>query len=340
MRNQNLADGNSAHILVVDDDDGVRDVIQQQFQRTGFVCSAAASGGEAIHILDAADVDVVVTDVRMPGMNGIELTQKIRSDYGADAIVMTGYNGSMSYEGVIELGAADFVQKPCCPSELAIRVKRVLRERQLVAERETVNQELQSSNQKLRRTLQQTVSAMTATIEMRDPYTSGHQRRVTHLACAIAEELHLSDDTIDGLRIAGLLHDIGKISVPSEILSKPGKLTDAEFSLLKQHPQVGYDILKGIEFPWPVARIMVQHHERLDGTGYPGGLLGDEILLEAKILSVADVVEAMSSHRPYRAALGIEIALEEITQNSAKLYDPTVVDACVRLFTEKKFSLV
>lgn len=177
-----------------------------------------------------------------------------------------------------------------------------------------------------------TVQALAQTTETRDPYTSGHQNRVARLALAIAEQLGLEEKTIDGIRMAGLVHDIGKIQVPAEILGKPGKLTEMEFNLIKVHPQVGYDILKTIEFPFPVARTVLQHHERMDGSGYPFGLKGDQILLEARILAVSDVVEAMASYRPYRPALGLEKALEEIQRNKETFYDADVVNACLRVF--------
>jgi PAS domain S-box-containing protein/putative nucleotidyltransferase with HDIG domain len=206
-----------------------------------------------------------------------------------------------------------------------------------ITERVQAKETLERSYAKLQRALEGTVYALAATVETRDPYTSGHQRRVTQLTCAIAEEMGLSRDQIEGIRVAGLIHDIGKISIPAEILSKPRQLTDTEFSLLKAHPKVAYDILKRIEFPWPVADIVVQHHERLDGSGYPNGVKGDEILLEARILAVADVVEAMASHRPYRPARGIDKALEEIEKNTGKLYDPKIVDVCLKLFHEEGF---
>ena len=180
---------------------------------------------------------------------------------------------------------------------------------------------------------------MASTIEMRDPYTAGHQRRVTLLACSIVEEMGLTEEQFDGLRLAGLVHDLGKINVPVEILNKPGQLSETEFNLIKNHPQSGYNTLKEIAFPWPVAQIVLQHHERLDGSGYPQMLKGEEIMLEARILAVADVVEAMASHRPYRPALGIEKALEEIMKNKGVLYDPEVADACLRIFKDKKFEL-
>jgi putative nucleotidyltransferase with HDIG domain len=175
--------------------------------------------------------------------------------------------------------------------------------------------------------------------EIRDPYTAGHQLQVSRLAVAIAAELDLPEKKITALRMAGTLHDIGKINIPSEILSKPGRLNRIEFELIKTHPVIGRDILKSIDFPWPICQIVLQHHERLDGSGYPASLTDEEICIEAKILGVADVVSAMSCHRPYHSALGVNQALEEITRKRGTLYDPGSVDACYRLFTEKGFQL-
>ncbi len=181
------------------------------------------------------------------------------------------------------------------------------------------------------------IQAMSSTSEMRDPYTAGHQKRVKELAVAIGRKMNINQEQLEGLKFAGIIHDIGKISVPSDILSKPGKINKMEFEVIKNHSQVGFDLLNKIEFPWPISRIVHQHHERMDGSGYPLGLKSDQILLEARILAVADVVEAMTSHRPYRAALGIEQALQEIADHKHDYYDPNVVDACIALFREKKF---
>ncbi|RLC54256.1 MAG: hypothetical protein DRH79_01175 [Candidatus Cloacimonadota bacterium] len=196
---------------------------------------------------------------------------------------------------------------------------------------------LKSSLDKLKSLLHETIHGLVSAVEMRDPYTAGHQRRVALLATAIAQEMKLPDDQIDGLNLAALVHDIGKINVPAEILSKPGILTETEFNLIKMHPQTGYEILKTIQFPWPVAEIVLQHQERYDGSAYPQGLKGNEINLCARILGVADVIEAMSSHRPYRPSLGIDKALAEIKNNRGKYFDPEVVDACLNLFSEKGF---
>jgi PAS domain S-box-containing protein/putative nucleotidyltransferase with HDIG domain len=190
---------------------------------------------------------------------------------------------------------------------------------------------------KLRTLLGKVIQTMALTIEKRDPYTAGHQRRVADLARYIAKEMGLLDAQIDGIRMAGLIHDLGKIAVPAELLSKPYHLNEIEFQMIKTHPAVGYDILKSIDFPLPIDQIVYQHHERINGSGYPQGLSGNEILLESKILAVADVVEAIASHRPYRPALGIHTALREISQNRGVLYDSETVNACLRVFGEKKF---
>jgi len=174
-------------------------------------------------------------------------------------------------------------------------------------------------------------------VELRDPYTAGHQQRVADLASAIAVKMKLEDTRISQLKMAAVIHDIGKMYVPSDILSKPGRLSDVEFGLIRTHAQGGYDIVKSMDFPCNVAKTVLQHHERLDGSGYPNHLKGEDTLLEAKILAVADVIEAMASHRPYRSSLGIDKALEEISRNKGKLYDPDVVDTCLELFNRDKF---
>ena len=184
-----------------------------------------------------------------------------------------------------------------------------------------------------------TIQAMSSMVEIRDPYTAGHEKIVSMLARAIAQELGLPSDVVDNIRMAASIHDIGKISVPAEILSKPGRLTDLEMKLIQMHSQTGYDILKDVDLPYPIAQIVLQHHERLNGSGYPQGVKIGDILFETRIVSVADVVEAMASHRPYRPALGIDMALEEIEKNKGIFYDAVVVDACVRLFREKGFKL-
>lgn len=206
-----------------------------------------------------------------------------------------------------------------------------------IENRKQIQLELEQSFANLKKVTDATIQAIALTVEKRDPYTSGHQRRVAKLTRAIAETIGLSEDQIEGAHVAASIHDIGKISLPAEILSKPIQLSEIEISLIQAHAQAGYDILKGLDFPWPIADIIIQHHERMDGSGYPRGLSGDRISIEARIIGVADVVETMSSHRPYRPSMGIEKALEEITLNSGTLYDSQVVDACLNIFNGKGF---
>ena len=206
-----------------------------------------------------------------------------------------------------------------------------------VTDRKEATDKLGESWERLRRTLEGTVDALSSTAGLRDPYTAGHQRRVATLATAIAKEMAIDPDQVEGVRVASTLHDIGKIYVPAEILSKPGSISEFEFKIIQGHAQASYDILKGIEFPWPVAKAVLQHHERIDGSGYPDGLYDGEIITEARIIAVADVVEAMSSRRPYRAGLGINRALEEISRNSDTLYDATASEACINLFEARDF---
>jgi len=206
-----------------------------------------------------------------------------------------------------------------------------------ISKRKQSEEEARYSMERLVNTMERTIQAMAMIAELRDPYTAGHQRRVTQLACTIAKKMGLSKDQGSALRLAALIHDIGKVRVPAEILTNPDGLSEAEFSIIKMHPLIGYEILKTMELSWPIAQIVHQHHERMDGSGYPSGLSGEDIILEARILAVADVVEAMASHRPYRPAYGIDKALDEILQKRDILYDPKVVDSCLKLFREEGF---
>jgi PAS domain S-box-containing protein len=208
-----------------------------------------------------------------------------------------------------------------------------------ITERKQAEKQLQDTLESLRKAVGTIFQVMASAVEARDPYTAGHQIRSANLARAIATEMGLSQEKIEGIRIAGSIHDIGKLSIPVEILSKPTKLSELEFSLIKEHARRGYEMLKNVESPWPLAEIVYQHHERMDGSGYPRNLKGEETLIEARILTVADVVESMASHRPYRPGLGIDAALNEIAKNRGIFYDDAVADACLRLFQEKGFQL-
>jgi len=228
----------------------------------------------------------------------------------------------------VEIGLIEYNERP---AELAIIHD--------ITKRKQTEEALKRALEKLRQAFGATINILSKLVEQKDPYTAGHHRRVSDLARSIAKELGLSSDRIDGLRFAASIHDIGKIIIPAEILSKPGQLNESELMLIKSHPQVGYELLKDVCFPWPIAEIIYQHHERMDGSGYPQGLKGEEIILEARILAVADVVEAMASHRPYRPAHPLDMALREIEKKKGLLYDEKVVDACLRLFKEKGYRL-
>ncbi|MDP2945346.1 MAG: HD domain-containing phosphohydrolase [Atribacterota bacterium] len=200
-----------------------------------------------------------------------------------------------------------------------------------------VDKKLKQTDIKLQKIIEDTADIITKVVELRDPYSIGHQQRVSKLAMAIAQEMKLPQDKIEGIKIASLVHDIGKVNLPTEIVRKPGKLIEVEFNLIKNHPKISYDLLKKIDFPWPIAEIVFQHQEKIDGSGYPRGLKGDDILIEAKILGVANVVEAMSSYKSYRPALSINESLVEISKYKNILFDSEVVDACIKLFKEKRF---
>jgi PAS domain S-box-containing protein len=208
-----------------------------------------------------------------------------------------------------------------------------------ITKRKKAEEDLKQTLESLRKAFGATIQVMVSAVESRDPYTAGHQIRSADLARAVATEMGLPEEKIDGIRMAGSIHDIGKLSVPAEILAKSTKLSELEFSLIKEHARIGYEMLKDVESPWPLAEIVYQHHERMDGSGYPRNLKGDDILMEDRILAVADVVEAMASHRPYRPALGLNAALEEIENNKGTLYDADAVDACLKLFHEKGYRL-
>ncbi len=324
-------------ILVVDDDEGICSVLHTGVERAGFQCFTAHRPKAALQLLGQHPVDVVVADIRMPEMSGIELAHVVKARFPADVIIMTGFVEDFNYEDIIQQGASDFIQKPVRIAEFVARLKRVLSERSSRAERDMAMENLKVNLDKLGRAMDGIVKAMSVAVELRDPYTAGHQERVAALTSAIGRYMGLSEDDVYGLRMASVIHDLGKMAVPAEILCKPGKLSPLEYEMVKIHVQAGYDILKRIEFPWPVAEIVLQHHERVNGSGYPNGLQQEEILLPARILAVADVYETIASHRPYRPALGTEAATEEIRSHRGILYDRQVVDACLALIKSGGF---
>ena len=342
-------EGKQPSILIIDDEEAIRRLLGRILTGKGYICKTAGSAQEARELMSDSDFGIVLCDVNLPGESGIEFIQDILSkkkDIGV--LMVSAMDDPQLAETALELGAYGYIVKPFKANEILINVKNAWRRLKLEVENRAHRKKLEEMVEertarlketltKLQQSMEGIVQAMAITVETRDPYTAGHQRRVAELAVAIGGEIGLPEDEIYGIHMAGQVHDLGKIAVPAEILSKPTKLTDIEFALIKTHPEVGYDILKGIAFPWPIADMVVQHHERIDGSGYPGGLSNSEILTGSKIIGVADVVEAMASHRPYRPALGIDKALEEISTNPNGIYDPTVVEACVRLFREKRF---
>jgi putative nucleotidyltransferase with HDIG domain len=348
-----------ASVLIVDDEDGIRRTIGIFLADAGHEVQTAASALEARACIERHRFDVVLSDIVMPGDDGLQLLEFVRTALPlAQVILFTGEPTVETATDALRLGAFDYLAKPVRKNEVCRVVARAAREVALRRDNVRLNDEnrrhrdeLESlvgeRTQELQKTVEQreaalerlsalltsTAEALSMAVGMRDPYTGGHQRRVTALACAIWDRLGLSADAREGLRMAGLLHDLGKLRVPTDILSKPTRLSPAEFALIREHCVAGWEILRCVDFPWPVADIVVQHHERPDGSGYPAGLLGDEILLEALVIGVADVVEAMASHRPYRPALGIQAALDEVEAGRGTRYRADIVDACVAVFS-------
>ncbi|MEI6148781.1 MAG: HD domain-containing phosphohydrolase [bacterium] len=340
------------HILVVDDEKSIRVTLCTILQDAGYEVESAEDAHRAQALLAHGLWDVVVTDIVLPGISGVGLLQIIRAAAPPDVqvIMMTGEPTVETAAEAVRAGASDYLPKPVTKTSIltavhrATETKRILDEnRRLHAEtrcyQKSLEQMVAKRTAELRDALEGTIRAMALAVESRDPYTAGHEQRVARLARTIAEEMGRPDEEVLGTYYAGLVHDVGKISVPAEILSFPGKLGKEEMGIIRKHPETGSRILSTVQFPWPLAEIVHQHHERLDGSGYPLGVSGDAIRIEARIIAVADVVEAMTSHRPYRPSLGIEAALAEIVERRGTFYDADVGDACVRLFREKGFKL-
>ena len=319
-------------VLVVDDDDQCRSVLLNYLELIRYAGKGAANASEALEVLAQERIDLVVSDIKMSGMDGVELMQEAHQTYPqVPFIIMTDCAPEYSYHAIINAGASDFIAKPISLGELRAKICRIQKEKDTL-------QQLQHGLASVKKLFENTVRALASTLAQRDPYTARHQERVANLACAIAREMGFPEERIEVLRLAAFVHDIGKVGIPADLLTKPGALNAIEMSLIKVHCQLGLDILKTIEFPWPLAEMVFQHHERVNGSGYPSGLKGPMIRLEARIMAVADVVEAMSSHRPYRPALELNATLEEISKNRGVLYDGEAVDACLRLFHEKGFT--
>ncbi|KIX11863.1 response regulator [Dethiosulfatarculus sandiegensis] len=330
------------NILVVDDETEIRAFLELLLTRQGFACSQAASVGEAMEILKNMEFELVVTDIRMPGESGFDLANHVKKNYPFTSIIMaSGLDQPSVARQALDLGVYGYVIKPFTPNQIIIAVQNALRRRELEISandyRKNLEHKVAERTLSLQKTINGTIRILSQMVELRDPYTAGHQKRVGELAKEVAGFMGLSEKNRENIKIAGFLHDIGKVACPVEILTKPGRLNEIEFAMIKQHPQVGHDLLNSVDFDWPLAKTVLMHHERLDGSGYPQGLKADEIILEARILSVCDVVEAMASHRPYRPKLGLKKALAEIKKRSGTWFDEDVVEACIRVVEEGGF---
>ena len=334
--NANSYEQEKIKVMVIDDDDFVLKTTILILEEEDYQIEAFSTGKEAIDKFNN-DIHAVVLDINMPDMTGLQVFKKIKSINPYVPIIFhTGTTARQEERRDLrrQFRPHAYVQKGD-PEQLMDTVVsavesygNILRNVKLS---ESLYEELKESTDKIKTNIEGSIYAIAMTVEMRDPYTAGHQRQVANLASAIAEKMGLTKKQIDSIHLAGTIHDIGKMQVPTEILTKCGKLTEFEFEMIKVHPQAGFDVLKSIELQWPIAEFVLQHHERMDGSGYPSGLSGENILIESRIVSVADVMDAIVPHRPYRPALGIEKAKEEITRNRDILYDPNVVDACLSI---------
>jgi putative two-component system response regulator len=321
-------------IFVVEDELITAENIRESLTQSGYrVTGVAGTGEEALRLIAGEPPELVLLDIKLKGaMDGIEVANRINVDFDMPVIFLTAFSDSEIVERAKETLSYGFLIKPFETRELISNIEIAIEKHGADRKVRESEARLRIVNDKLSSTITGIVGAMAMAVETRDYYTAGHQRRVSDLAGAIAREMALPADVIEGIILAASIHDIGKLGVPVEILTKPTRLNELEFQLIKTHSRAGFDILKSIDFPWPIAEIVHQHHERANGTGYPKGLAGVDILMEARIISVADVVEAIASHRPYRPALGIDAAISEITKNRGILFDPAPVDACLSIF--------
>lgn len=340
-------------VLIVEDDHSSADLYRKTLKtdrRSSFDVKWADNLAKALEYEQGGIFDVILLDLQLPDSRGFDTFAKVKREaQDASIIILTGSRDEALAIRAIEEGAQDYISKGQFEYRMFLRAISYAIERNRIRKnlQHTKNDleakvrrrtyKLQTEKGKMHRILAETIDALASALEKRDPYTAGHQRRVAQLSVAIAKHIGLKENGIIGLHLASLVHDIGKICVPIEILVKPTPLNKVEMNLIHTHSEVGYGILKDIEFPWPIARVVLQHHEKIDGSGYPHGLSGEDILLESRILCVADVTEAMFSDRPYRSAIGIAGALEELSRNKRILYEPVAVDACLELFNKKSF---
>lgn len=333
MKMETMTDIQRLKVLMVDDDANILGS-HQRLLRPYFSVHTALGGDAALAAFEEqGEFAVVVSDIKMPSMGGVELLEKIKGLYPHTIrMVLTGYADLELAINVVNKGDIfRFLTKPCDSKDLIAAIEAGLNQ-YLMAQ---ATQEL-AVIKRLKDGLEGTLQAFTRLVEFRDPYTAGHMERTATLAVGIAEKMKLDQDKIQGLKLAARVHDIGKIAVPAGILNKPGTLSDAEFALIKAHPLVGADIFKTLETNWPISRIIEEHHERIDGSGYPNGLVRDQLLQESMILSVADVVDAIMTHRPYRQSLGVEEAINFLSDKKGQMFDPEVVEAVIKLLNDEE----
>ncbi len=330
-------------VLIVDDNATNIDLLVNTLKEE-YRLGIAKRGASALEYAEKYRPNLILLDIMMPEMDGYEVCSRLKKNPLTNAIPLifiTAKSETIDKTKAFAMGAVDYITKPFHTAEVKARVKTHIAleemKSQLVSQNAQLEKMVEKKTIEIQEMLHGSICSMALMAEIRDPYTAGHQQRVAQLACAIAVKMGLSDWLIEGIRIAGLLHDVGKIRIPVSILNRMGQLLDAELEVIKIHPQISFEILKNIPFPWPCAQMVFQHHERLDGSGYPLGLRGDEMLLESKILAVADVTEATSSFRPYRPAKGMEAALADLRKCRGITLDAEAVDACLELFESGTF---
>lgn len=335
-----------SRILIVDDEKSIRITLSEMLKNEGYETDSASDAEIALKVLEYQKYDMIITDIIMPRMSGIDFVAKVREkQHEIQIVIMTGEPTVETAVKAVKLGANDYLTKPLGKEDLLSVVQRleqarlVEQARNALAQEYTLAQDGDSSSQALQSTIQGITSLLFSLVETRDPYTASHQRRVGNLSAAIAAKMGLPTAEVQLLRIIGYIHDIGKIMLPLELLTKPGALSSLEMQMIRNHSLAGYEMLTKVELPEIIKRVIYEHHERCNGTGYPRGLHDEEISPESKIVFVADVVEAIMSHRPYRPALGLDTALHEICSNTGTLFDSQVVNACVELFQSDGYEI-
>lgn len=339
------------HVLVVDDEKSIRMTLCAFLEKEGYTTFTASDAISALHMLEEREFDVILTDIIMPRISGIDLLSSIRTiSSSVQVIIMTGEPTVDTAVKAVQQGANNYLSKPINKEELLKAVAQAMQIKLLHDEKKRLETEnylyqrnledmVEQKSRELHRAMQSIISLLSSVVEVRDPYTAGHQLRVGNLSAQIALRLGLSRKVVDSVRIVGYIHDIGKIVIPTEILSKPGRLSPLEMQMIREHPTFGHEMLSQVDLPDIIAETVLMHHERCDGSGYPRGIRGKDMPIETKILMVADVVEAMMSHRPYRPALGLDAALEEIEKNAGGRYNAEVSKACIALFRSDRYTI-